>query len=82
MEPHSDVKALNTQGRKLQLNIIGNGVTLKVAEQKADTIGSTLEKASFNTSEYNQQESEIIQEVIYVTTYKILHDFEDALSTG
>lgn len=53
MEAFYDVKALNSKARKFYLNIRGNRELLKVAEQKVDTIRSTLRKDSFNSSEYN-----------------------------
>lgn len=41
--------------------------SLKVAEQKVNTIRSTFWKGSFNSTIYNEQKWEIIQEIIYVT---------------
>ena len=55
MEAHY-VKALNSKARKFYSDITGNGESLKVAEQKVDTIRYTLQKDSFNSSEYNDQE--------------------------
>lgn len=53
MEAHYDVKALNSQARKFDLNVTSNGESLKVAEEMVDTITSTFWKDSFNSNEYN-----------------------------
>lgn len=53
--------------------------SLKVVEQEVNTIRSTFWKGSFNSTEYNEQKWEIIQEIIYVTIQDALKYFVNTI---